>query len=441
MVLCYQSPTFALHKNIRMVQVFKFGSASVNSVDSVQNLAGILKFYQDQKLVVVISAMGKTTNALEKVAESYYNNKKEDALKLVEQVKRQHLTTAKYLLVTHYLACEAQLRDFFTEVEWLLHDKPIQGFDYYHDQIVCCGELLSTAIISHFLNEMGINNKWVDVRDIIRTNNNFRNANVDWELTEKNVKKHIQPLLDTETLVITQGLIGSTEENESTTLGHESGDYSAAIFANMLNAESQTIWQEEEYIMNADSGSVSDAQSLPELDYTEIIEMAYYGTQIIHPKTIQPLQNKSIPLYVKSFFKPDQPGTIIHKKATKQHLPIVLFKRNQVMVELKSNDFSFTGTENTTLLYKLFNQLCITPTLSQNGAISITFTFDHHKEKISQLAAEASTNFDVQITPELTLLTIFHYDHESLQNHIEGKSFLIKQQTADSVKLLYSEAN
>ena len=220
------------------MKVFKFGGASVNSVERISSLGDILKQFSGEKILIVISAMGKTTNALEKVVDAFYKGKKEEALQLFDLVKNQHLTIAKQLLVTHYLACEEQLKGFFTEAEWLLHDKPQRPYDYYYDQVVCIGELLSTTIISFYLNEIGINNKWIDVRDVIRTDDNFRDANIDWEFTSSNVSNTVAPFFMGHDILLTQGFIGATDENESTTLGREGSDYTAAVFANTLNAES-----------------------------------------------------------------------------------------------------------------------------------------------------------------------------------------------------------
>jgi len=257
------------------MKVFKFGGASVSTVERVQNVANILSLYKEDKLVIIISAMGKTTNALEKVTEAFFAGHREEALQLFGVVKNQHLTTAKYLLVTQYNACSEQLNNFFTEAEWLLHDKAVRGYDYYYDQLVCIGELLSTCIVSHYLNEGGIANKWVDVRDIIRTDDNFRDANIDWNFTAKKVEQLNTELANN--IILTQGFIGSTDENESTTLGREGSDYTAAVFANLLNAESQTIWKDVEGVMNADPKKFPDAQLMPELSFDEVIEMAYYG--------------------------------------------------------------------------------------------------------------------------------------------------------------------
>lgn len=418
------------------MKVFKFGGASVNSVERIQNVGHIMKHWSGEKIVVIVSAMGKTTNALEKVADAFFSGKKEEALLLFEQVKQQHLTTAKHVLVTHYLDCETQLKDFFTEVEWLLHDKPVRDYDYYYDQVVCAGELFSTAIISAYLNETGVNNKWLDVRDIFRTDDDFRDANIDWEFTKQRVVDSILPELGKHNIVLTQGFIGATDENESTTLGREGSDYTAAVFANMLEAESQTIWKDVESVMNADPKQFPDAVSIPELNYNEVIEMAYYGAQVIHPKTIKPLQNKEIPLFVKCFLDPSLPGTVIHNKPVHHLPPIIVLKEKQVMLELSSRDFSFIGEQHVGHLYNLFEKLHIKPNLTQNGAISFICVLDDKSERIEKLASEASEFLDVQVRKELSLLTIRHYTKEVFEKLTEGKTISLRQQTPDTIQLL-----
>ncbi|MFC0774972.1 aspartate kinase [Terrimonas alba] len=418
------------------MKVFKFGGASVNSVDRIKSVGEILKQYAGEKLLVVISAMGKTTNALEKVVEAFFEGKKEEALQLFEQVKQQHMTTANYLLVTHALACEQQLKDFFTEVEWMLHDKPVREYDYYYDQVVCVGELLSTAIVSHYLNETGVANKWIDVRDIIRTDDNFRDANIDWEFTSNKVREFILPELNNPAIVLTQGFIGATDENESTTLGREGSDYTAAVFASMLDAESQTIWKDVESVMNADPKKFPEAQPIHELNYNEVIEMAYYGAQVIHPKTIKPLENKGIPLYVKCFLNPSLEGTIIHKQSLKHLPPIIVLKEKQVMLELNSKDFSFVGEHHVGHLYHLFEKLKLKPNLTQNGAISFVCVLDDQGEKIEKLALGASEIFDVQVTRGLSLLTIRHYTGEYFEKLTKGKTILLRQQTPETIQAL-----
>jgi len=418
------------------MKVFKFGGASVNSVERIKSVGKILQQYTGENLLVVISAMGKTTNALEKVVQAFYEQRQEEALQLFEQVKQQHLNTVKYLLITHALACEKQLKDFFTEIEWMLHDKPVREYDYYYDQVVCVGELLSTAIVSHYLNETGINNKWIDVRDIIRTDDNFRDANIDWEFTQSTVQASIIPALENSTIILTQGFIGSTDENESTTLGREGSDYTAAVFANMLDAESQTIWKDVESVMNADPKQFPEAQPIHELNYNEVIEMAYYGAQVIHPKTIKPLENKGIPLYVKCFLDPSLPGTVIHKQSLKHLPPIIVLKEKQVMLELSSKDFSFVGEHHVGHLYHLFEKLKVKPNLTQNGAISFVCVLDDQGEKIEKLALGASDIFDVQVTRDLSLLTIRHYTGEYFEKLSKGKIILLRQQTPETIQLL-----
>jgi aspartate kinase len=420
------------------MKVFKFGGASVNTVERIKNLGKILKQYPDEKLLVVISAMGKTTNALEKVAEAFFHEKKEDALKLFEQVKQQHLTSAKYLLVTDYFPAAIQLKNFFTEAEWLVHDKPVRDYDYYYDQVVCVGELLSTALVSHYLNESGIANKWIDVRDIIRTDNNFRDANIDWEFTRTKIQGTIAPLFNDNNIVITQGFIGATDENESTTLGREGSDYTAAVFANLLNTESLTIWKDVQSVMNADPKKFPDAQPIAELNYNEVIEMAYYGAQVIHPKTIKPLQNKNIPLFVKCFLEPSLPGTHIHNQTLKQLPAIIVLKENQVMLEMSSKDFSFVGEHHVGHLYHLFEKLKIKPNLTQNGAISFLCVLDDRPDKIEKLALEAAELFDVKVMKELSLLTIRHYNKQLFEKMTEGKKVLLRQQTQETIQALYS---
>jgi aspartate kinase len=421
------------------MKVFKFGGASVNSIERIQNVANIIHDNSNQSLVIIISAIGKTTNALEKVAEAFYAGNKDEAINLFNVVKQQHLTTAKYLLVSQANACNKHLNDFFTEVEWLLHDKPVRDFDYYYDQIVCIGELLSTSIISHYLNELSIKNHWKDVRDIIKTDNNFRDAGVDWTKTALMFDTMLKAYNESQQIIVTQGFIGCTDDNESTTLGREGSDYSAAIFANLLDAESLTIWKDVEGVMNADPKQFDDAQLIHELSFNEVIEMAYYGAQVIHPKTIKPLQNKGIPLLVKCFLNPKLPGTIISKKQVKNLPSIIVFKDNQVLMQLHSQDFSFVGEAPMSALYKMFAEVKVKPNLIQTGAISVQICIDDRPEKIEQLATTAASIFNVQIERNLQLLTIRHYTDEVVDKLTENKKIILTQKTPTTIQVLYSE--
>ncbi len=421
------------------MKVFKFGGASINSFDRVKNLAKILQDFADEKILIVISAMGKTTNALEKVVEAFYSGEKELALQLFSKIKQDHLNLLKYTITQQWEAATNHINNFFTEAEWLLHDKPVKDYNYYYDQIVCAGELLSTTIMSFFLNEEKVPNKWIDVRDLVRTDDNFRDAIINWPATSKQIEEKVIPLFEKNNFIITQGFIGSTDENENTTLGREGSDFTAAIFANILNAESVTIWKDVKGVMNADPKDFPAATVINELSYKEVIEMAYYGAQVIHPKTIKPLQNKNIPLYVKSFIDVQLAGTVISGK-TPHHLPpIIVYKRKQVLITFESRDFSFVEGEPVNMLYKILNEIKIKPNITQNGAISLSVCMDNIPEKIEKVAMDASAAFDVQLEKNLTLLTIRHYTGEYLSKLTENKTIVLQQKTADTIQTLMRE--
>ena len=417
------------------MKVFKFGGASINSIERIENVAEIIRAYDGEKILIIISAMGKITNALEKVADAFYSGNKAAALLHFQQIKDEH--TGLFGKITN--SNEHSLSDIFTEAEWLLHDKPVRDYDYYYDQIVCCGELLSTAIISSYFNTIGINNQWVDVRDIIRTDDTFREATIDWEYTQQKVTNEILPLFDNSNIVITQGFIGATDENESTTLGREGSDYTAAIFANMLDADQQTIWKDVEGVMNADPKLFPEAQFIGALSYKEVIEMAYYGAQVIHPKTIKPLQNKSIPLHVRCFLKPLLPGTIISGLPVHNLPAIIVLKNNQVLMQFNSKDFSFVEDSLVNKLHQLFVDIKIRPNLSQNAAISLYCCLDDKPEKIEKLALAASELFDVQVEKNVVLLTVRHYNEAIVTKLTANKIELLSQKTKETIQILLKD--
>lgn len=414
------------------MKVFKFGGASVCNAERIKNVGCILQKFSGEKILVIVSAMGKTTNALEKVAEAFYAGKKDEALHLFAAVKEDHNQLAAALLGKSL----PQFADFYTEVEWLLHDKPVRQYDYYYDQIVCVGELLSSVIVSQYLNHAGIQNQWIDVRDVIRTDNNFRDARIDWKTSAQKIKTEVQPRFAAVNLVLTQGFIGATDENESTTLGREGSDFSAAIFANLLDAESQTIWKDVQGVMNADPRLYAEAQWIKELNYKEVIEMAFYGAQVIHPKTIKPLQNKSIPLYVKSFLQPDAEGTCIHNQAIDRLPPIIVYKADQVLLQLSSKDFSFVGEGLSSEVDDILTALKFKPNLTQNTAISLLYVVDNRAEKVEAFALKAGEQFDVHVVKNLTLLTIRHYTRELVEKLTEGFAIVLQQQTPETVQML-----
>ena len=418
------------------MKVFKFGGASIRDFDSIQNLGNILKEYKDEKILIVISAMGKMTNALEKVSEAFFEERKEDTFRLFEKIKTAHLNLLKYLVTLHWEKATNNLNNFFTEVEWLLHDTPIKDYNYYYDQIVCSGELLSSTLVSSYLNDMKITNEWIDVRDLLRTDDTFRDAKVNWEVTKSNIEVKLLPLFANTDLVITQGFIGSTDENESTTLGREGSDYTAAIFAELLNAESITIWKDVNGIMNADPKEIKEAISIEELSYKEVIEMAYYGAQVIHPKTIKPLQNKNIPLYVKSFFDLRLQGSVITGNQSHHLPPIIVYKHHQALITMQTIDFSFVEGKPFNFLNEILEELRLKPNLTQNAAISLMICIDDVPGKTELIASRASSIFDVQVVKGLDLLTIRHYTPESVNMFSLNQEILLEQKTPEMIQLL-----
>ncbi len=423
------------------MKVFKFGGASVHSIERIRNLGDILEKHTDGPVMLIVSAMGKTTNALEKVAEAYFRGEKEEAIRLFREVRDAHLDTSRSLLEEKAGDAERFLESFFTEVEWMLHDKPVREYDYYYDQVVCTGELLSTAIISAYLNHRGIVNKWLDVRDIMRTDDNFRDATIDWQCTGEQVIRQVKPLFAHIKFVVTQGFIGSTDENESTTLGREGSDYTAAVFANLLNAESLTIWKDVKGVMNADPKQITDAQLIPELNYDEVIEMAYYGAQVIHPKTIKPLQNKGIPLFVKCFLDPSLPGTVIHNRPLKNLPPIIVWKHGQALLTLHSRDFSFVGEKPVAALYHWLSELKLKPNLMQTGAVSLQICLDDRPEKIHRLAERCAEMFAVDVEKGLSLLTVRHFKPDIIERELQGRTPLLQQMTRETLQCLVTSGS
>lgn len=417
------------------MKVYKFGGASINSIDRFKSTAEIIKD-ETGKLIIVVSAMGKITNSLEKVAEAFYAQRKEDALKLFEKIKEHHLNLVKYLTTKNWKETEDRLKDIFTEVEWLLHDNPVRNYDYYYDQIVGTGELMSSTIFKNYLQENGVDCQWLDIRDVIRTDNNFRNAQVQHPATQEKINQTLLPHFQNTNVIITQGFIGSTDENETTTLGREGSDYTAALIAAGVNAESVTIWKDVDAVMNADPRLFNDAVIMPFLSYAEIIEMAYYGAQVIHPKTIKPLKNKNIPLFVKSFLDVDLPGTVINNNIQNKLPPVIINKENQVLISFKSIDFSFVEGKPATALNEILNDLKIKTNLSQHTAISYLVCIDDQQEKIEALALTASSLFDVSVEKNLELITIRHYDKEIVDKLTLNRQIVLEQKTEQTVQFL-----
>lgn len=419
-----------------IMKVFKFGGASINSFERIKNLSWILQHHKEERILIVISAMGKMTNTLEKIAEEYFEGKNDEALLLFESVKSQHLSMVKYLFTFEWEKATRDLERLFAKTEDLLKTNPKKEYSYYYDQIVSVGELLSSSLISNYLREEKMPNSWVDVRKVIKTDSNYRDGKLDWELSELMIHKEVEPLFNENNFVITQGFIGSDGENNCTTLGREGSDYTAAIFAKILKAESATIWKDVDGVMNGDPREFPDAIVLENLNYKEVIEMAYYGAQVIHPKTIKPLQNEKIPLYVKSFINPQLPGTAITGEKTGKLPPMIVYKRNQVLITLESIDFTFVEGEPINKLHHILDSLRLKPNLTQNTAISLLICVDDISEKTAQIAIESSDIFLVQIRKHLTLLTIRHHTPEIIEKLTKDKAIVLQQKTTETIQLL-----
>lgn len=417
------------------MQVFKFGGASVKDAEGVKNVAEVLKQFPSQKISVVVSAMGKTTNALERLAKAYFY-KLENAEKVLEEIKTYHFDICNHLFSSTSHPIYNELENTFVELYWAIEDEPTQGFDFEYDQIVSMGEVISTKIVSAYLNEIGLKNKWIDVRGLIQTDNSYREGKVDFELTESLVKNDLLPIFNSFDIVITQGFIGGTSENFTTTLGREGSDYTASILAYCLNANNVTIWKDVPGVLNADPNWFSHTKKIDELSYHDAIELTYYGATVIHPKTIKPLQNKNIPLYVKSFLKPKDEGTVIRDGEKRLNIPSYIFKIDQVLISIQPKDFSFIAEDNLSDIFEVFSKHGVKINLMQLSAISFSVCCDDHSEKIKALVVELQQQFKVLYNAGLELMTVRYYTQETLDILTKNKIILLEQRSRYTVQMV-----
>lgn len=420
-----------------MTKIFKFGGASVKDANAVKNVGNVIRLFNDD-LVVVISAMGKTTNALEKVVESYLN-KDGKATENLQLIKDYHFTILNDLFEHKAHPIFTDIHNTFVEIEWEIEDEPQRDYDYVYDQIVSVGEVLSTKIVSAYLNENGIHNTWLDIRNVIQTDNTYRNARVDWKLTEELAQKNIMPLLNKtgQSIIITQGFIGSSSELFTTTLGREGSDFTAGILAYCLNAQSVTIWKDVPGMLNADPKWFDDTEKLNNISYHEAVELAYYGASVIHPKTIKPLHNKNIPLYVKSFVSPDHDGTVINENTTEDSLiPSFIFKMDQVLISISAKDYSFILEDNLSEIFGLFSQLGVKINLMQNSAISFSVCVDFDAQKTMKLIDALKKDYKVLYNEGLELVTIRHYDDQTIKRVTENKKILVEQKSRNTARFV-----
>lgn len=419
------------------MQVYKFGGASIESPERMKALLPIIAEAKDQ-LIVVVSAMGKTTNQLEKIAQEACNGDKRVAHELLELLEKQHVDYAlKVLDEKHFALIMAEFNEYFSELQWAVDDADAARFDYSYDQIVCMGEVLSTKIFCTYLISEGLDFEWVDARDVIRTDDTYRDAKVDWEMSKSQAQQVIGKLLKEGKNVVVQGFIGSTTDNASVTLGREGSDYSAAMMAAMLDGTGVTIWKDVEGLKNADPKLFPDTVKIEAITYHEVIEMAYYGAQVIHPKTIKPLQNNNIPLYVKCFLNKEVKGTVIQNEVSSIfYPPLIILKKNQILLQVTTRDFSFITEDNLSNLYSIFHQLKIKINLIQNAAISFVACIDNKEEKVKELISLLEQNFKVFSNEDVSLLTIRHYTPETLFDLTKGRYTLLEQKTRQTVQVV-----
>ena len=404
------------------MQVFKFGGASVRDADSIKNVASIIAKYQGEPLLVVVSAIGKTTNFLETLTNTFFKQSG-DSFRLLNEVKQSHFTILEQLFDDKSNPIFDDIANSFVEIEWILEEEPQDAYDYLYDQIVSLGELLSSKIIAAYVASVGVASRWIDARDFIFTDNTYREGKVDWTKTEEKIREDLPILLD-EHILITQGFIGSTSENFTTTLGREGSDYSAAIFASCLNAESVTIWKDVPGVLNADPKWFEKTQLIPELSYTDAIELTYYGATVIHPKTIKPLQNKKITLHVRSFLNPDEAGTQI--KSTNQTLPVpsFIFKVNQVFINILPRDFSFIVEDNLSHIFNLFHQHRVKINMMHNSAIQFSVAVDQTGDNVTAVLEELEKRYKVTVESGLELITIRYYNQETIDRVFVNKEII-----------------
>jgi len=418
------------------MKVFKFGGASIKDVESIKNLGNILSSYPNDKLVVVISAMGKTTNELESVVAAYYN-KAGSAFDLLQKIKDFHFSVMNDLFPDGNDKLYDDVNNFFVEIEWILEEDPVRGFGFAYDQIVSSGELISTRIISEYLNSLNLKSSWLDVRGCIRTNNSYREAGVEWEVTQELIKNQIPEYFKESDIIVTQGFIGCTSENYTTTLGREGSDYSSSIFAHCLDVKQMTIWKDVPGVLNADPKHFPDAQKLDMISYVDAIELAYFGASVIHPKTIKPLENKDITLIVKSFINPEGTGTLVGTDVlTKPLIPSFIIKFNQELLSISAKDFSFIAEDNLSSIFGYFAKYGVKINMMQNSAISFSACIDNDPFKVPDLLQDLKMNYKVLYNENLLLYTIRHYYPSTIEMLTEGKEVLVEQRSRHTAQFV-----
>lgn len=416
------------------MQVFKFGGASVKDAAGIINLSQIVAQNQHKQLLIVVSAMGKTTNALEKLTRAYVDQS-DDMHTIFDEIKQYHYDILHQLFDPGHAVFD-EVANTFVEIDWTIEDDPQDEFDFIYDQIVSIGEMVSTRIVNAYLNQIGIKSHWLDVRGYIHTDNTYREGKVDWAKTTKSIQQDVPALLQ-KGVVVTPGFLGGTSENFTTTLGREGSDYTASIFASCLKADSVTIWKDVPGVLNADPKLFKDTVKYDELSYAEAIEMTYYGASVIHPKTIKPLQNAKIPLLVKPFMQPGEPGTIITET---DHItfntPVIIVKKDQVLLSISTKDHSFVSEGHLTDIFALFAKTHVKVNIMQASAVSFTVCFDHDTERFEKLTAALKHNFTIRYNTGLSLITVRHYNMAIIEQLTAGKTILLEQVSRNTTQMI-----
>jgi aspartate kinase len=422
------------------MKVFKFGGASVKDAQAVRNVSHILSLFTQDKLIVVISAMGKTTNSMEEIVDALWKRDEKKYQELVEERYQFHLNIVGELFPEPHFAIYQELETVFDRLKNRYNQPLSENFNFEYDQIVSIGEVISTMIVEAFLKEEGHSTMWIDSRKYIRTNHTYREGEVDWGKTETIIKQQLLPEFKLKRIAITQGFVGHTSEGFTTTLGREGSDFSAAIYAYCADADSVTIWKDVPGMLNADPKWFDNTVKLDKISFKEAIELSYYGATVIHPKTIKPLQNKGIELHVKSFIDPNAPGTTIQASGNFDHLvPSFIFKMDQVLMSFTPKDFSFIVEQNLGDIFQSLAQQGVKINLMQNSALSFSILFDRSKIDPMQLVDLFKSQYEVRYNEGLELVTIRHYDQATIDRVSVNKDILVEQRTRQTIRMVMKD--
>lgn len=422
------------------MKVFKFGGASVKNAEAVKNVTEIIRLFEREKLLIVISAMGKTTNALEVVVDALWKRDKTIFDMKISEINAFHLTIVNQLFSSSEHPIHSKLNEVFQVLENRYYEEIPDNYNYEYDQIVSLGEVISTLIVEAYIKESGLSSKWIDARRLIRTNNTFRDANVDWKRTEELIQKNVIPLFKNSDILITQGFIGHTPELLTTTLGREGSDFTAGIFAYCLNAENVTIWKDVPGMLNADPKYFENTVKLDQISFQEAIELSYYGASVIHPKTLKPLQNKNIPLFVKSFVNPQADGSEIQSSTEFDHLvPSFIFKLNQILISFRTRDFSFIVESHLSDIFNRLSAIGAKINLMQNSALSFSIVVDAEKVNMETILNTFQSDYEVRYNEGLELVTIRHYDQATIDRLTRNKEVLLEQYARQTARIVVKD--